>query len=74
MRPPVATVHPVRRIMPFLIPSKNGGVVLFEQQVPVAAARAFLRKSTRTGRPSAPSPSSIWSCAPSGSALPSSRA
>jgi len=40
----VASVHPVRRIMPFLIPTKNGGFVLFEQQVPVAAARAFLAK------------------------------
>jgi hypothetical protein len=39
---PVASVHPVRRIMPFLISSKNGGFVLFEQQVPVAAARTFL--------------------------------
>jgi hypothetical protein len=38
----VANVHPVRRIMPFLISSKNGGFVLFEQQVPVAAARTFL--------------------------------
>jgi hypothetical protein len=38
----VATVHPVRRIMPFLISSKNGGFVLFEQQVPVAAVRSFL--------------------------------
>lgn len=38
----VATVHPVRRIMPFLMPTKNGAFVLFEQQVPVASARAFL--------------------------------
>ena len=38
----VATVHPVRRIMPFLMPTKNGAFVLFEQQVPIAAARTFL--------------------------------
>jgi 2-oxoacid dehydrogenases acyltransferase (catalytic domain) len=38
----VATVHPVRRIMPFLMPTKNGAFVLFEQQVPIAAVRAYL--------------------------------
>src|SRR5438552_3507938 len=39
---PVESVHPVRRIMPFLMPTKNGAFVLFEQQVPVEPARRFL--------------------------------
>jgi 2-oxoacid dehydrogenase/acyltransferase catalytic subunit len=39
---PVASVHPVRRIMPFIMPTKNGAFVLFEQQVPVEPARRFL--------------------------------
>lgn len=38
----VAAVHPVRRIMPFLMPTRNGAFVLFEQHIPVAPARAFL--------------------------------
>lgn len=38
----VPNVHPVRRIMPFLLPSKNGAFVLFEQQVAVAPARELL--------------------------------
>src|SRR5207249_5104756 len=39
---PVPSVHPVRRIMPFLMPTKNGAFVLFEQQVAVAPARQLL--------------------------------
>src|SRR5947207_6394130 len=39
---PVESVHPVRRIMPFLMPTKNGAFVLFEQQVPVEPARRLL--------------------------------
>ena len=35
-------VHPLRRIMPFLLPTKNGAFVLFEQQVNAAPARGFL--------------------------------
>ena len=37
-------VHPLRRIMPFLLPTKNGAFVLFEQQVPVEPARRFLAR------------------------------
>ena len=37
-----APVHPLRRIMPFLLPTKNGAFVLFEQQVNAAPAREFL--------------------------------
>ena len=39
---PVESVHPLRRMMPFLLPSKNGAFVLFEQTVDVAAAQRFL--------------------------------
>jgi hypothetical protein len=39
---PIPGLHPVRRIMPFLMPSKNGAFVLFEQQVPVEPARRLL--------------------------------
>jgi hypothetical protein len=47
---PVESVHPVRRIMPFLMPSKNGAFVLFEQQVAAAPARRFL-EALNAGRP-----------------------
>jgi hypothetical protein len=46
----VASVHPVRRIMPFLMPTKNGAFVLFEQQVAIAPARQFL-ETLNAGRP-----------------------
>ncbi len=39
---PVPNVHPMRRIMPFLMPSKNGAFVLFEQEVAVAPIRELL--------------------------------
>src|SRR5262245_51232686 len=39
---PVRALHPVRRIMPFLMPTKNGAFVLFEQHVAVAPAERFL--------------------------------
>jgi len=47
---PVASVHPVRRIMPFLLPTKNGAFVLFEQHVDVAPAKQFLA-DVNAGRP-----------------------
>jgi choline dehydrogenase-like flavoprotein len=37
-----ATVHPVRRIMPFLMPTRNEAFVLFEQHVDAAPAARFL--------------------------------
>jgi hypothetical protein len=39
---PVPNVHPVRRIMPFIMPSKNGAFVLFEHDIPTAPLLAFL--------------------------------
>ena len=33
---PVANVHPLRRIMPFLMPGRNEAFVLFEQPIPTA--------------------------------------
>jgi hypothetical protein len=39
---PVAGLHPLRRIMPFVMPTRTEAFVLFEQEVDVAAARAFL--------------------------------
>jgi hypothetical protein len=47
---PVASVHPVRRIMPFLMPSKNGAFVLFEQHVDAGPAGRFLAE-LNAGRP-----------------------
>ena len=43
-------VHPLRRIMPFLLPTKNGAFVLFEQQVDAGPAKAFLAE-VNAGRP-----------------------
>ena len=47
---PVAALHPVRRIMPFLMPTKNGAFVLFEQHVEAAPAQRFL-DVLNAGRP-----------------------
>ncbi len=53
---PVAKLHPIRRIMPFVMPTRNGAFVLFEQDIPTApllplldrlnAARAVERRLT----------------------------
>src|SRR5690349_23823721 len=40
--PPVAGVHPVRRIMPFLMPTRSGAFVLFEQHVASEPSARFL--------------------------------
>jgi hypothetical protein len=48
---PVSDVHPVRRIMPFLMPTKNGAFVLFEQEIAVAPARRFLAGVNATRPP-----------------------
>ncbi len=45
---PVPNVHPVRRIMPFIMPSKNGAFVLFEHDIPTAPLAAFLTDVNRT--------------------------
>lgn len=45
MRPdgtPVANIHPVRRIVPFVMPVRNGAWVLFEQNIPTAPLRPML--------------------------------
>ena len=47
---PVASVHPVRRIMPFLMPTRNGAFVLFEQEVAAEPARRTLER-LNAGRP-----------------------
>jgi len=39
---PVPNVHPVRRIMPFIMPTKNGAFVLFEHDIPTTPLVAFL--------------------------------
>lgn len=41
---PVAAVHPLRRIMPFIMPARNGAFVLFEQDIPTAPLLAVLER------------------------------
>jgi hypothetical protein len=41
---PVANLHPVRRIMPFIMPTRAESVVMFEQQVDVEPARRLLAR------------------------------
>jgi pyruvate/2-oxoglutarate dehydrogenase complex dihydrolipoamide acyltransferase (E2) component len=48
---PVPDVHPVRRIMPFIMPSKNGAFVLFEHDIPTTPLIAFLAGVNRTRPP-----------------------
>ena len=43
----VPNVHPVRRIMPFIMPTKNGAFVLFEHDIPTAPLIAFLADANR---------------------------
>jgi hypothetical protein len=45
---PVPNVHPVRRIMPFIMPTKNGAFVLFEHDIPTAPLSSFLAEVNRT--------------------------
>jgi pyruvate/2-oxoglutarate dehydrogenase complex dihydrolipoamide acyltransferase (E2) component len=47
---PVPNVHPVRRIMPFIMPTRNGAFVLFEQEIATAPLAAFLAQ-VNGGRP-----------------------
>jgi len=44
---PVPDVHPVRRIMPFVMPTKNGAFVLFEHDIPTAPLVTFLADVNR---------------------------
>ena len=48
---PVPNVHPVRRIMPFIMPTKNGAFVLFEHDIPTAPLIAFLDGVNRSRPP-----------------------
>ena len=48
---PVENLHPVRRIMPFLMPTGNGAFVLFEQHIDPAPARALLAELNATRPP-----------------------
>jgi pyruvate/2-oxoglutarate dehydrogenase complex dihydrolipoamide acyltransferase (E2) component len=45
---PVPNVHPMRRIMPFVMPTKNGAFVLFEQEIATAPLVAFLADVNRS--------------------------
>ena len=47
---PVPNLHPVRRIMPFVMPTRNGAFVLFEQDIPTAPLLALLDR-LNAGRP-----------------------
>jgi hypothetical protein len=47
---PVESVHPLRRMLPFLLPTKNDAFVLFEQTVDATPAGRFL-EAVNTGRP-----------------------
>lgn len=44
----VANVHPVRRIVPFVMPIRNGAWVLFEQNIPTAPLRPVLQTLNAT--------------------------
>jgi hypothetical protein len=44
---PVPGVHPLRRIMPFLMPTKHSAFVLFEQEIPTAPLLDFLAEMNR---------------------------
>jgi hypothetical protein len=48
---PVPNVHPVRRIMPFIMPTKNGAFVLFEHDIPTVPLLAFLAGVNRARPP-----------------------
>jgi len=45
---PVARVHPLRRIMPFIMPVRNGAAVLFEQDIATAPLRPLLERVNAT--------------------------
>ena len=47
----VPNVHPVRRIMPFIMPTKNGAFVLFEHDIPTAPLMTFLAGVNRARPP-----------------------
>ena len=50
---PVGRVHPLRRILPFVVPTRNGAFVLFEQHIAAAPAERFLA-ALNAGRPREP--------------------
>lgn len=40
----ISSLSPIRRIMPFIMPARNGAYVLFEQTIDAARAKGFLDK------------------------------
>jgi hypothetical protein len=48
---PVAGLSPVRRIMPFIMPSRNGAYVLFEQTIDARPAQRFLEGANASRPP-----------------------
>lgn len=48
---PVVGLHPLRRMMPFLMPGRNEAFVLFEQQIPTAPLRPVLERLGRERPP-----------------------
>jgi 2-oxoacid dehydrogenase/acyltransferase catalytic subunit len=47
---PIPSLHPIRRIMPFIMPTRNGAFVLFEQDIPTAPLLGVL-DHLNAGRP-----------------------
>jgi hypothetical protein len=41
---PIPSLHPIRRIMPFVMPTRNGAFVLFEQDIPTAPLLPLLER------------------------------
>src|SRR5262249_56051645 len=41
---PIPSLHPLRRIMPFIMPTRNGAFVLFEQDIPTAPLHGVLER------------------------------
>ena len=41
---PIPSLHPLRRIRPFIMPARNGAFVLFEQDIPTAPLHTVLER------------------------------
>ena len=41
---PIPSLHPLRRIMPFIMPTRNGAFVLFEQDIPTTPLHGVLER------------------------------
>jgi hypothetical protein len=51
---PIPGLHPVRRIVPFLMPTANSAYVLFEQVIDAAPAKRFLERENARRPPERP--------------------